>query len=374
MIGVGKYAIFAIIVVVVLTACNRAMQFEHKLDRVESLINEYSDSALALMNTIDPAEPRHEERKARYALLYMQVCDKNGLDVNNDSLVALAVNYYSSSGTPKDKFLTYYYYGKILTAKGDLVRALSFLSKAENLKNHAPDTVYISRLSKQIDIIYNKDPNITNVLASQHEFMLNELDAGSKKVDSDKISLAVWVVFGVVFCGLLLFYLYEQVLQQRATLRSFADVVTELRQAINDKDSKMNELSRNLFKELNKTINLIGASFFDKENDAMGQKMLYREVKNIIEKFRQKKTQQEVETFINRYCNDVMCKLRSEVTNLEEEDYIQLSYHIVGFSSKLISLILGISDININTRKFRLKKRIEQSNVPHKDEILSCLS
>lgn len=135
----------------------------------------------------------------------------------------------------------------------------------------------------------------------------------------------------------------------------------------------MGELHRELLKEHNKTLNLIGASFFDKENNPKGQKMLYREVQNIIEKFRQKKTRQELEFFVNKYCNNVMLKLREEITDFEEDDYMQVCYHIVGFSSKLISLILGISDVNINTKKFRLKKRIESSNACHKSEILQYL-
>ena len=368
-----RYLLGLLFLVLFTVGCNNAVQFDKKLEQVESLMKSRPDSALMILNTIDPKEPRHEERKARYALLYIQAQDKNNIIVENDSLISAVLNYYSNNGNLNEKFLSFYYYGKMLSEKGDYVRALSYFSKAENLKAGAQDTSYIELLQEQIEGLYNKERNISQVLKSQHDYLLDELEFSSQKDNGVKNIVAIWIVITVVLCGLLFLNLYEQLQRKKEDLDSYADVISELRISINDKDSKMGELHRELLKEHNKTLNLIGASFFDKENNPQGQKLLYREVKSIIEKFRQKKTQQEVELFVNKYCDDVMLKLREEITDLNEDDYMQVCYHIVGFSSKLISLILGVSDVNINTRKFRLKKRIETSNACHKREILQYL-
>ncbi len=357
----------------VFVGCNRAIRFDRDLDRVERLLDVSPDSAWKVISAINPDEPRHIGRKARYGLLYIQARDKNNLKIDNDTFISLVVNYYAENGNVKERFLSFFYYGKWLAAKGEYVRALSNFSKAENLKAGVQDTSCIELLQEQMEELYNKEPNISQVLQSQHEYLSSELEYRSRKANDERKTAAIWIAIAVVLCGFLFFHLYEQLQRKTDDLDSYADVISELHVALNDRNSKMGELHRELLKEHNKTLNLIGASFFDKENNPQGQKMLYREVQNIIEKFRQKKTQEEVELFVNKYCNNVMLKLRKEITDFEEDDYMQVCYHIVGFSSKWISLILGVSDVNINTRKFRLKKRIESSNACHKREILQYL-
>lgn len=367
------YIISVFLLMFVFAGCNRAVRFDRDLDRVERLLDVSPDSAWKVISAINPDEPRHIERKARYGLLYIQAQDKNNIKVENDSLISIVLNYYSGNGNIKERFLSFYYYGKMLSEKGDCVRALSYFSKAEKLQVGVYDASYIELLHKQIEELYNKERDISQVLQSQHEYLSDELEYRSQKANDEKKTAAIWIVLSVVLCGLLFFYLYEHLQRKKEDLDSCADVISELRMTLNDKNSKMGELHRELLKEHNKTLNLIGASFFDKENNPQGQRLLYREVQNIIEKFRQKKTQQEVELFVNKYCDNVMLKLREEMTDFEEDDYMQICYHIVGFSSKLVSLILGISDVNINTRKFRLKKRIESSNACHKREILQYI-
>ena len=54
----------------------------------------YPDSALQLLKTIDSKHLVTKEGKARYALLYSQALDKNYIDVTEDSLINIAVEYY----------------------------------------------------------------------------------------------------------------------------------------------------------------------------------------------------------------------------------------------------------------------------------------
>lgn len=367
------YITCAILLIYVLSGCNRAVQFDREMDEVERLLVVSPDSAWKVLMKIDPNEPRHEERKARYALLYTQVQDKNNMKIENDSIISIALKYYEKNGTVEDRFLSLYYYGKFLSEKGDFVKSLSYFSKAESLAESISEPDYKKCLNEQISILYNREQNISNILLSQHDYMLDEIKDNNETIKNDKKATAIWIVVAVVLCGLLLFNLYEQLQLKKDNLDSYLGAINELRASLNDKNSKMSELKRILLKDNNRTLNLIGASFFDKENTPQGQKLLYREVQSIIERFRQKKTQQELELFVNKYCDDVMIKLREEIPDFEEEEYIQVCYHIVGFSSKLISLILGISVVNINTRKFRLKKRIETSNACCKNEILQYL-
>jgi tetratricopeptide repeat protein len=75
------------------------------LDRAETCMAERPDSSLYLLRTLDKRHISGSLRKARYALLYSQALDKNYIDVDNDSLIRVAVDYYKGHGTSHEKAL-----------------------------------------------------------------------------------------------------------------------------------------------------------------------------------------------------------------------------------------------------------------------------
>lgn len=78
------------------------------LDRAETCMAERPDSSLYLLRTLDKRHISGSLRKARYALLYSQALDKNYIDVDNDSLIRVAVDYYKGHAPPtKRRWLTF---------------------------------------------------------------------------------------------------------------------------------------------------------------------------------------------------------------------------------------------------------------------------
>lgn len=352
-----------------MAGCNRAVLFDRELSRAESLLDVRADSALKILNGINVDEPRHAGRKARLALLLTLAHEKCGMNVPDDSLVSLFADYYMENGTNREKFLSYYYAGMVNEHNGDYQRALLMYSRAEQLYEYTDGTlsaVLRSRLDS-LDVYLT-----TSKPASQREFIAGELERYVADEKSARDSMAMWIVFAVVVACAVIVYLREQLTGKEKRLEYYADVIAELKDRADDNTTAMRELNEALFKDYFKTLNSVGATFFDKENDSFGHKTVYREVKEMIERFKQKKTRREVEDLVNRCRNDVMVKLRNEIPDLQEDDYTQLCFHFAGFSSKLISLITDNALTNVNTRKFRLKKRIEQSGACHKDEILGC--
>ena len=71
----------------------------HKaLNDVESYIMERPDSALAVLDTMDRNLLKRERLRAPHALLHAMALDKNYIDVTDDSLASVAVEYYSKKG------------------------------------------------------------------------------------------------------------------------------------------------------------------------------------------------------------------------------------------------------------------------------------
>ena len=64
-------------------------------DEVENFIMERPDSALAILDTMDRSRLQTDRTRARHALLHAMALDKNFIDVCEDSIAQVAVDYYS---------------------------------------------------------------------------------------------------------------------------------------------------------------------------------------------------------------------------------------------------------------------------------------
>jgi hypothetical protein len=115
-----------------MTACGPSA-IQDQLVSAETLMDEHPDSALSLLRTVDATHITSRKDKALYALLYSQALDKNFIDETNDSLIHIAVDYYSTSKDARRKFLSYYYWGVILSNKGDDERAIMAYTEAERI-------------------------------------------------------------------------------------------------------------------------------------------------------------------------------------------------------------------------------------------------
>jgi hypothetical protein len=68
------------------------------LDRAEMYLTTAPDSAFVALDSLDRSLLNTKELQARHALLYSQALEKVGIEVYNDSIIHIALDYYSSVG------------------------------------------------------------------------------------------------------------------------------------------------------------------------------------------------------------------------------------------------------------------------------------
>lgn len=68
------------------------------MDNAESHLELHPDSAFVALDSLDRRELNTPELRARHALLYSIALEKCGISIMNDSIINIAVNYYSSTG------------------------------------------------------------------------------------------------------------------------------------------------------------------------------------------------------------------------------------------------------------------------------------
>lgn len=77
------------------TSCTSPNAVKCKLATSEMLMQNFPDSSLTILQSISPEQLSDKEEKALYSLLYSQALDKNYIDITDDSVINIAVNYYS---------------------------------------------------------------------------------------------------------------------------------------------------------------------------------------------------------------------------------------------------------------------------------------
>ena len=104
-----KYlSVFTLVSLFVFGSCSHAPTAE-ELNKAEQLMTEAPDSAEKILNAIPRRNLKSRAQEARFALLYSQAMDKCYIDTDNDSLISVAVKYYSKRGSDHEKALAYYY-------------------------------------------------------------------------------------------------------------------------------------------------------------------------------------------------------------------------------------------------------------------------
>ena len=129
---------------------------ENTLGRAEALMEEHPDSSLALLRKLDDKSINTSAGKARYALDYAMALDKNWIDTMDVSIIEPAVKRYRRSLNRKERFLSRYYYARILENGESMEDAIKALYAAENSFGKGIDSVYLIRIAAARARIYAK--------------------------------------------------------------------------------------------------------------------------------------------------------------------------------------------------------------------------
>lgn len=129
------------------------------LAEAERLMDVRPDSALTLVESVDPSAIHSRSTRALHALLLTQAQFKNYIDVPNDSLISIAVDYYDSSRDSYRKMLSLYYFGRVRLQSKDYSKSLYSFIKAKDLAESLDDDFWVAMCVQRIADIYHNTYN-----------------------------------------------------------------------------------------------------------------------------------------------------------------------------------------------------------------------
>lgn len=135
-------------------SCKESQTIDSLLQEAKDLLNIYPDRALSLLEEQIPIDKFSSRQQAEWALFFTQAQDKLNITQTTDSIIRIAVNYYSRKNNPERLLLSYYYLARIYQISGDALHAQEFFLKAIQLERSVNDLVTKGRINANLANIY----------------------------------------------------------------------------------------------------------------------------------------------------------------------------------------------------------------------------
>ena len=118
--------------------------FKDQLTEIEDVLRRAPDSALTAIRNIRP--PSMDRHAARYALLYSKILDKNNIDIQNDSLISIALDYYPGKRKTDKAIETYYYAARVYENRQEYEQAIALLTRIDEIDDRVQIDPYLNAL------------------------------------------------------------------------------------------------------------------------------------------------------------------------------------------------------------------------------------
>ena len=138
--------------------------------KVEKCMDLCPDSALNLLKGIPEPEKLWGESQATYALLMTQAMDKNYMKFSSDSLIALALNYYTITQTSPVMYAkALFYHGRVMLELDKEEEALKSFLAAKDVYERTKDHKMLALIAEEVGMINRKQDLYDDALTNFRE-------------------------------------------------------------------------------------------------------------------------------------------------------------------------------------------------------------
>lgn len=147
--------ILPLLVCCLIAGCGDNRDVDSALLRADEMMETMPDSALKVMEAIDPEKVSSGRQRAEYALLLTQARYKNFIDETDDSLISIAVRHYRHKNNHRALANACFHKARILENAGNDNRSLAFALDAEQAAIKANDNLWLARIYELMADLYD---------------------------------------------------------------------------------------------------------------------------------------------------------------------------------------------------------------------------
>lgn len=216
--------ILLLLFLVYLLACTNRQTTEllPELTRAESLMYDHPDSALSLLENMNPPSSSNKLQNATWSLLLVQARDKNYIKHTSDSLINVAYDYFMKQEDPNRKALVLNYKGRVNEDLGEVEKATEFYLRAADEMKKTEDYRLGYLIHSNLGMIYAyRGLNQEGLLAFQEAYELAEQSQDS-----------FYIAFSLIHLG----RIYGNMEQWDKSILSYKQAI-DVSEQVNDKKS-----------------------------------------------------------------------------------------------------------------------------------------
>lgn len=142
---------------------------DRRLMLADRLMDTRPDSALCILDSIDPAALPEGKTRALYGLLMTMARDKNHLDPDDETIISYARDYFADHSDPLRHTVATYYHGRVRQHNGDNTGAQSLYFKAKDLAIDIGSPFWTGMACRGISDMYNLAHNGAEALIYAHK-------------------------------------------------------------------------------------------------------------------------------------------------------------------------------------------------------------
>ena len=332
------------------------------------------DSLLTLLESRNPeAESAPNRRKAaEYTVLHqLAFSDLYGFaDVAEKEKISEAQKYFSLRKNPSMEVLSLEALGRIHYSENDFNGALKQYSEALKKIDWKKDSSRARKICSEMAQCYKASG--VEIDEGQYLFFAYQ-GFNASRIRNEKIRFgALAVLFLAILATLIWYFKARRMVFEKELEKTKAENEEALSIAEN-LNSRLNSLKGKAFSGTD-VLERLCAQYYVNEGSDRLQGSVVKEVRSIIDGLRSDPAvQNNIEETLDASYDNVMKRLRTAFPKWKEEDFHIYAYTAAGFSSTTIATLLEKDKPFVYNRLYRIKSRIQSSDLPDKDFFLEIL-
>lgn len=161
--------ILVLFLILFLSACHGGGNKTALLHQADSLMQEYPDSALTILESIPHPEKLYGSDKAEYALFLTRAKTKLNIYQKSDSLIRIAVDYYDRSWDKARKMQAYYYRGCVYRDMRCMDLAVKDFLQALKVMPKESEELYWGAIYEKLAGCYEDQDLYENAMHAHHK-------------------------------------------------------------------------------------------------------------------------------------------------------------------------------------------------------------
>ncbi len=304
-----------VILAVVVSGCAYSSSHKVRLDEAQRLIAESPKEAFERLNAMDVSEFDDSATMARWAVLYSESMLANRFHAPSDSIINMAVDYYS---------------------------------------NHdITQLPHLQQLKAKLAVASEEDALVTALYFQKEK----ELRLYEAKLSRERY---LWIgLFILLIAGGVIVWQRQRLKLQSADNDRLVAEASNLKNLLADKDNDIQMTLNSMLESRFALIDSLCQTYYESQGTKNERKAIAEKVKAEIEGVRSDSFA-EMELWVNSCRQNILERLRQCLPDITPSDYQLAVYMACGLSSRSISLLLGETIEVIYKRKSRLKSRLRK--------------